>query len=84
DHAKAEILKQYGKVFEVINCNAMDKRSIRETGKAYPNAEVTARNIPMSSEALRKKIGCASGGDVHIFGLRSDVIGNILVAGRRI
>ncbi len=84
DHAKAEILKQYGKVFEVISCNAMDKRSIRETGKTYPNAEVTARNIPMSSEALRKKIGCGSGGDVHIFGLRSDVIGNILVAGRRI
>lgn len=84
DHAKAEILKKYGKVFEVISCNALDKRSIRETGKAYPNAEVTARNIPMSSEALRKKIGCGSGGDVHIFGLRSDVIGNILVAGRRI
>lgn len=84
DHAKAEILKKYGKVFEVISCNALDKRSIRESGKAYPNAEVTARNIPMSSEALRKKIGCGSGGDVHIFGLRSDVIGNILVAGRRI
>lgn len=84
DHAKAEILKQYGKVFEVISCNAMDKRSIRETGKTYPNAEVTARNIPMSSEALRKKIGCGSGGDVHIFGLKSDIFGNILVTGRRI
>ena len=36
----------------------------------YPRAEVTARNLPLGSDALRKKLGVAPGGDVHIFGCR--------------
>lgn len=81
---KAELLKGYGKVFKILSSSPLDKRSIKSTGKCYPKAEVTARNIPITSEALRKKIGCASGGDVHIFGLRSDVKGNLLIVGKRI
>ncbi len=81
---KAELLKGYGKVFKILSSSPLDKRSIKSTGKCYPKAEVTARNIPITSEALRKKLGCASGGDVHIFGLRSDVKGNLLIVGKRI
>lgn len=81
---KAELLKGYGKVFKILSSSPLDKRNIKSTGKCYPKAEVTARNIPITSEALRKKIGCASGGDVHIFGLRSDVKGNLLIVGKRI
>ena len=84
DPEKAESLKAYGKVFRVISCAPLDKRSIRETGKAYPKAEVTARNIPLTSDALRKKIGCSSGGEVHIFGLRSDGAGALLLICKRI
>lgn len=80
----AETLKSYGKVFAITNCFSLDKRSMKEIGKSYPKAEVTARNIPITSEDLRKKIGCASGGDTHIFGLRSDLKGNILIIGKRI
>ena len=84
DPEKAESLKDYGKVFRVISCVPLDKRSIREAGKAYPKAEVTARNIPLTSDALRKKIGCSSGGEVHIFGLRSDSAGALLLICKRI
>ena len=84
DAEKAGLLKDYGKVFKVISCHTLDKRSIKEIGKAYPKAEVTARNIPITSDALRKKLGCASGGEVHIFGLRSDIQGNILLVCKRI
>ncbi|MBQ2112738.1 MAG: SAM-dependent methyltransferase [Bacteroidales bacterium] len=80
---KAEFLKGYGKVFEILSSSPLDKRAIKSIGKCYPKAEVTARNIPITSEALRKKIGCASGGDVHIFGLKSDVKGNLLIVGKR-
>lgn len=83
DMEKAELLKDYGKVFKVLSCHPLDKRSIKEIGKAYPKAEVTARNIPMTSDALRKKLGCASGGEVHIFGLKSDVQGNLLLVCQR-
>ena len=84
DEDKAEDLKKYGKVFKILSCQPLDKRSIKEVGKAYPKAEVTARNIPLTSDALRKKLGCASGGDVHVFGLKSDAEGSLLMTCRRI
>ena len=79
-----DALKGYGKVFQISECSPLDKRSIKEAGKNHPKAEVTARNIPMTSDALRKKLGCSSGGDVHIFGLRSDLKGNLLMVCKRI
>ena len=84
DENKAEDLKRYGKVFRILSCQPLDKRSIKEIGKEYPKAEVTARNIPLTSDALRKKLGCASGGEVHIFGLKSDSSGALLLVGQRI
>ena len=84
DEDKAEELKKYGKVFRILSCQPLDKRSIKEVGKEYPKAEVTARNIPLTSDALRKKLGCASGGEVHIFGLKSDSSGVLLLVGQRI
>jgi hypothetical protein len=84
DEGKAEELKKYGKVFKILSCQPLDKRSMKEVGKAYPKAEVTARNIPLTSDALRKKLGCASGGDVHVFGLKSDAEGSLLMTCRRI
>ena len=76
---KAESLMKHGKVFRIIKALPLDKRTIKEIGKTYPKAEVTARNIPMDTDTLRKKLGAASGDDIHIFGLRSDLSGNILL-----
>ena len=84
DPSTVALLKGYGKVFQISECSPLDKRSIKEAGKNHPKAEVTARNIPMTSDALRKKLGCSSGGDVHIFGLRSDMKGNLLMVCKRI
>ncbi len=84
DEERAQQLKAYGKVFNVIDIKPLDKRSIRDISKTYPQAEVTARNIPLSSEELRKKIGCSSGESIHIFGLRSDSEGAILIISTRI
>lgn len=81
---QAETLKQFGKVFHILECASLDKRSIKEMGKKYPKAEVTARNIPMDTDSLRKKLGITSGDDAHIFGLKSDTEGNLLIAGKRI
>ena len=83
DKEKTLELQSYGKVFRIIDCQPLDKRSMKSFGKEYPNADVTARNIPMTSEMLRKKIGCKDGGSVHIFGLKSDSEGNILIAAER-
>ena len=81
---KAEELKLYGKVFVIKEWLSLDKRNIKEVGKKYPKAEVTARNIPMETDTLRKKLGVTSGDDAHIFGLKSDTEGNLLIVTDRI
>lgn len=84
DEAKAAGLKGHGKLYRIISCSPLDKRSIRSAGKDYPKAEVTARNIPMDTDTLRKKLGVSSGDDIHIFGLRSDMDGNLLLITARL
>ena len=80
-------LRAFGKWFEIVGVEPLNNRSMKEVGKRWPQAEVTARNIPMTSDLLRKKMGCASGGDVHIFGVRIDggaEAGNYLIETKRI
>ena len=81
--AKADELKPYGKVYMILSAQPLDKRSIKAARASYPRAEVTARNIPMDTETLRKKLGVTSGDDDHIFGLKSDTLGNLLLITRR-
>lgn len=76
---KAETLSKHGKLFRIIRMEPLDKRSMKAAGKEFPKAEVTARNIPMDTDALRKRLGVTSGGNTHIFGLRSDTLGNLLI-----
>ena len=76
---KADVLKQHGKVFRVIRMEPLDKRTIKAAGKEFPKAEVTARNIPMDTDTLRKKLGVISGDNAHIFGLKSDAAGTLLL-----
>ena len=79
----ASSLKKYGKVYGIISCQTLDKRTIKSAGKEYPHSEVTARNIPMDTDTLRKKLGVTSGDDAHIFGLKSDKFGNLLLVTAR-
>lgn len=45
------------------------KESMKEAGKRYPDADVSARNVPLKSEELRKKMGIKGSGGAHIFGV---------------
>ena len=81
-----EELRPFGKVFEVLEVMPLNNRTMKEAGKRWPQAEVTARNIPMTSDLLRKKLGCASGGDIHLFGVRADAAseaGNYLIVTKK-
>ena len=81
---KIESLNGLGKVFRIDCCLPLDKRSIKSASAAFPKAEVTARNIPMDTDTLRKKLGVTSSDDAHIFGLKSDSFGNILLCTHRV
>lgn len=70
--AESPLLKTYS-VEHVI---PLGGAGIREARKLYPQAGVSARNIPMSSEALRHKLDIGESPGRHIFGCS--------VAGRRV
>lgn len=80
-------LRNFGKVFKILEVEPLNKQTIRDFGRKYPKAEVSARNIPMTSDELRKKLKVASGGDIHIFGIRVDFenssSSNYLIAAQR-
>lgn len=84
--AVPEGLVPFGKIFDIVEVLPLSNRTVKEAGKRWPQAEVTARNVPMTSDVLRKKLGCASGGDVHFFGVRVDApgeAGNYLIATKK-
>ena len=81
-----EELRPFGKVFGIVEVLPLSNRTVKEAGKRWPQAEVTARNVPMTSDLLRKKLGCASGGDIHLFGVRVDGgsdSGNYLIVSKK-
>jgi hypothetical protein len=84
--AVPEELRPFGKVFEILEVLPLNNRTMKEAGKRWPHAEVTARNVPMASDLLRKKMGCASGGDIHLFGVRVEAAaeaGNYLIVTKK-
>ena len=66
---RAPAAEAFGKYWRVSEVRPLNGAEMRRTGKDFPRCGVTARNIPMSSEALRKKMGSAEGGEAHIFGV---------------
>jgi hypothetical protein len=77
--APVEALTPFGKWFRILEVLPLDKRGIKDIGRRYPKASVTARNIPLTSDALRKKLGVSDGGTVHIFGVRTSSGNTLLV-----
>ena len=77
-------MARLGKLFIIKHIHSLDKRSVKSVGKEFPKADVTARNLPMTSETLQKKLGCSSGNGIHVFGLRSDSEGPLLIVTERI
>ena len=70
--AVPEELRPFGKVFVILEVTPLNNRSIKDVGKRYPSADVTARNIPITSDELRKRLGVRTGVSIHIFGVRVD------------
>lgn len=80
-------IAELGKVFRIIETVPLSGKAVKEIGKKYPKSEISAKNIPMTSDELRKKLGVKSGDDAHIFGLRVDLSSgknqNVLIIAKR-
>ena len=73
-----ESLKGLGKLLPIREVVAFNKRNLKDLASRFPHCEVTARNLPLSSDELRKKMKVASGDDAHIYALKTDTAGNLL------
>ena len=60
-------LAHFGKYWQIVENLPFASSEIKRLGRRWPQAEVTARGVPVSSEELRKKTGTKPGGPVHIF-----------------
>ena len=56
-----------GKLFIVDEVVPFSKKSLKEVASRYPKADLTARNFPLDTNALKKLSGIKDGGDTHIF-----------------
>lgn len=65
---RVEGLDGFGKWFRIIEVLPFGKAGFREIQTRWPFAEVSARNVPLTSDELRKRLGVKSGGEVHVFG----------------
>ena len=60
----------YFKAWRIVEVLPFGAAALKALKKRYPRADVTARNLPLGSAELQKRLGVASGGAVHIFGCR--------------
>lgn len=62
-----EHLSHFGKFYRVLEEHPFSSSVIKELNRRYPQAEVTAKGLPLSSEDLRTKMKIKPGGPIHIF-----------------
>ena len=65
-------LEGLGKYFRILAVLPLNKRSMKELAEFCSKAGVSARNIPMGSDELRRRLGVRAGDGHHIFGIRCD------------
>ncbi|GHV47573.1 hypothetical protein FACS1894181_01270 [Bacteroidia bacterium] len=56
-----------GRVFQVDGVIPFSSKSCKSLAKAIPQANITARNFPLTAGELRKRTQIADGGDVYLF-----------------
>ena len=73
----------FGKCFRILEIASLTGSNIKNFGKKYPRAEVSAKGIMMRSDQLRQRLGVLSGGNIHIFGVTTSDGQRLLLACKR-
>ena len=60
----------FGKTYRILEVHEMSGKTLKAIGKTWSQADITARDLPLSSDDLRRRLGVRSGGGIHIFGCR--------------
>ncbi|MBR6458130.1 MAG: hypothetical protein IKS71_05990 [Bacteroidales bacterium] len=63
----------FGKNYQILDVFDWGNTGFKECAEKYPLAEVSARNVPMSSDELKARLGVRPSADTHIFGVTVDI-----------
>lgn len=63
----------FGKYYHVENIFDWGREGFKACAAKYPCAEVSARNVPMSSDELKARLKVRPSADFHIFGVTIDL-----------
>lgn len=69
--SREEITDFPGKCYRVLEGAPFNKRTLGEWKRKYPRASVSAKNVPITSEELAKRLGVKEDDRIHIFGFTS-------------
>lgn len=72
-----------GRKFEVLECIPFKGGNLKKVAESYPAANITVRNFPLSSDALRKKLKIKDGGDLYLFATKCGNDRNVLIVCRK-
>ncbi len=56
-----------GKIFEIQEVVEFNKKNMKKLASEYPHADISARNFPLDTNALKKMSGIKDGGERHLF-----------------
>ena len=78
DSALSGVPESLFKIFRINEVRQFNGQTVKALGRLYPDAEVSARNLPLSSDELRRRMGVRGGGSNHIFGCSTSA-GKLLI-----
>ena len=70
------------KRYEIADLLPLNSASVRELKSRHLRAGVSARNLRISSDELRSRLGCLPGDNFHVFGCFTVCRGNLLIVAR--
>ena len=70
DSADRAVLQGLFRLFRIIRILPLDRQGMQEAGREFPMADVTARNIPLGSAELQRRLKVRPSDRYHIFGLK--------------
>ena len=56
-----------GRIFEIDEVLPFSSKCLKTLKRSIPKANITARNFPLTADALRVKTGIKDGGDIYLF-----------------
>lgn len=72
-----------GTPYEIVSACEMSRRTMKDIAARYPNLDVTAKNFPMTSVELTKRLKTESGSEFRLFAFKDEAEKKMLTVCRR-